>query len=98
MPFGGLKLPSRPEEIVDLQTDGYPMLPDLLRVWERAVSTYHDDILNAVTEAFAAEIEKFSWLTQAYIEGIIQRFVVNLDKAFNYWREEYRNLIQACII
>lgn len=91
-PLTGLKLPSSPEEIIDIHSEGYPIHPDLQQVWEKAIENYAVDIFQAVSEAFAKEIKKFRWLTNEYMQEVIGRFVTDLDTAFNYWREEYSSL------
>lgn len=91
-PLSGLKLPSRPEEILEIDWDKYSILNDLRQTWERAIENYSNEINHAVVEAFAKEIEQFDWFTDLYIEEIINQFVVDLDNAFNYWRNEYISL------
>lgn len=91
-PLTGLKLPSSPDEILDIKSDDYPILPDLKAVWKSAIENYAAEIFQAVSEAFSKEIEKFDWLTNDYIKKVITHFVSDLDKAFTYWREEYASL------
>ncbi|MBW6474423.1 MAG: DEAD/DEAH box helicase [Anaerolineaceae bacterium] len=93
-PLTGLKLPSSPREILKIDHQTYPMFPDLRQTWEDAIQHYVTEIQGAVFEAFSQEIAGFAWMTEAFVDNIIQRFVVEVDQAFNYWREEYHSLYQ----
>lgn len=93
-PLSGLKLPSSPDQIIQIDYKNYPIYPDLRQTWEMAVRNYRPEIRDAVLEAFSQEVENFDWMTETYIDSVIERFVVDLDNAFNYWREEYDHLYQ----
>jgi superfamily II DNA or RNA helicase len=90
--FHGLKLPSSPFEILEIDHDEYPMHPDLRSTWEQAVTRYFPEIQKAVQDAFKKEIDLYDWFDENYVDRIIRNFVNNLDKTFNYWREEYKSL------
>lgn len=91
-PLGGLKLPARPQEILMLDGEHYPIFPDLRQTWESAITNYQPEISQAVLEAFSKECEQFDWLDEAFVKKVIEEFVQNLDKAFDYWRSEYAQL------
>jgi ATP-dependent helicase YprA (DUF1998 family) len=89
----GLKLYSRPRELLDLdKPPAYPLKVDLEKTYRLTVQTKTPQIVAAVQEAFRAEIEAFDWFDQRFIEEIIARFVDALDRAFNRWRLEYSRL------
>ncbi len=92
--LSGLKLPERPSEIFQIDHQQYPMLPDLRNVWETAIHEYATEINHAVKEAFAKEMDLFEWFTEDYIRSVIERFVNDMDNAYNYWRSEYNSLYQ----
>ncbi|PQJ33609.1 hypothetical protein BSZ35_02445 [Salinibacter sp. 10B] len=89
-----VKLPPRPAQILDIDTEGYPMFEDLQREFEEAVSTYRGEIEEAVQTAFSREMERFDWLTESFIRDTIQQFPLALDRTFESWREEYSDLVQ----
>ncbi|MFU8773274.1 MAG: helicase-related protein, partial [Anaerolineales bacterium] len=93
-PLTGLKLPSSPREILKIDHQTYPMYPELRKTWEDAIQHFTAEIQGAVFEAFRQEIAAFDWMTEAFVDHIIERFVVEVDQAFNYWREEYHSLYQ----
>lgn len=90
--MNGLKLPDRASEILSLDSADYPLKPDLRHAWEKAIRDFNVDLNQAVNDAFAKEIETFPWLTGDFINLVINRFVTDLDNAFNYWRDEYIRL------
>jgi len=90
--MSGLKLPEKPAEILDLSSNLFPIKTDLRNDWETAIELYGPDLTKAVNDAFAKEIEKFPWMTAEFIHKTVASFVMDLDNAFNYWREEYRRL------
>jgi len=92
--LAGLKLPSKPYEIIHIDHEHYPMFPDLRQIWEDARQNYAPEIKKAVLDAYSQELEHFEWMTEPYINKVITRFVQDLDNAFTYWREEYHRLYQ----
>ena len=90
--LAGLKLPEKIKEILVLNEEGYPMFPDLKSTWENAIEAYAPELTQAVKEAFRQEMLDFQWLTEEYIRDVIDYFVDDLENAFSYWREEYKNL------
>ena len=92
--FKGLKLPASPNEILKIDHNQYPMLPDLRATWENAIQKYGKQIQAAVIEAFAGEIEHFDWFTPQWVAETISNFVNDLDQALDYWRTEYHSLYQ----
>jgi len=92
--FKGLKLPASPREILAIDHNQYPMLPDLRESWDNAIQKYGHQIQEAVIEAFAGEIEHFDWFTPEWVAETISNFVDDLDQALDYWRTEYHSLYQ----
>ncbi len=90
--LAGLKLPEKIKEILVVKEEGYLMFPDLKSTWEHATETYASELNQAVKEAFHQEMQVFPWFTEEYISAVIANFVQDLDKAFTYWREEYKSL------
>ena len=89
----GLKLYSQPRVLLDLEwAPAYPLKMDLEEAYRLAVQTKAPQILQAVREAFAAEIEAFDWFDRVFIKGTVARFVDDLDQAFDRWRLEYARL------
>lgn len=51
-------------------------------------------ILSSVKHVFRSEMNNLNWFTDKWINDCIVNFVDELDDSFNYWRREYRNLLQ----
>jgi len=84
------KLPTKPCDLLDLEkVRVYPLKPELENEYRRAVRAKQPDIVQAVHEAFAAEIEAFDWFNAAFIEETVVHFLDDLDRAFDRWRREY---------
>ena len=62
-----LRLPSRPCEILDVDTDGYPFFADLKEEFQARIQQQRSAIIGAVKDAFAKEREHFRWLTDGFI-------------------------------
>ena len=89
-----LRLPSRPCEILDVDTDGYPFFADLKEEFQARIQQQRSAIIGAVKDAFAKEREHFQWLTDGFIASTVDGFAEALDSAFNPWRTEYGQLLQ----
>jgi len=87
-----VRLPSKPAEILDLETETLPIYADLQSSLANAIAARAGDIEAAVQTAFASEIDAFSWFNGAFVRETISRFVEKLDRAFDAWREEYQAL------
>ena len=87
------KLRPKPAQILDVDTEGYPMFEDLRENLEEAVARHRDEIEGAVHTAFRSEIEDFDWFDDAFVRETIQQFPDTLDQKFDAWREEYSDLI-----
>ncbi|NLF03372.1 MAG: DUF1998 domain-containing protein, partial [Anaerolineales bacterium] len=86
------KLPGRPLDLLDLSREGYPLYADWEAAYRGGVSRCLSEIVVAVEEAFAGEIAEFGWFDRAFVEGTVQGFVGDLDRALDRWRAEYRRL------
>jgi hypothetical protein len=89
---GGQRLPSRPEELLDLEIANFPLRPDLSDAWRLSIDQNHESICQAVIEAFDKEMHLFEWFTTNLVEGTVRSFVDNLDRAMDRWRTEYQRL------
>lgn len=89
---GGFRLPSRPDELLDLEMDQFPLRADLVSELKTGLARYRQEVITAVQDAFANEMRSFDWFTQEYLERVVDRFVDDLDAAFDRWRSEYTHL------
>jgi len=88
-----LKLPSRPEVLLDIdQPDTYPLKSDLAERYRAAAESRAAEIADAVEAAFATEVASFDWLDRPFTEGRVGHFLQVLDRSFNRWRIEYAPL------
>ncbi|MCS3612547.1 DEAD/DEAH box helicase [Salinibacter ruber] len=86
------KLRPKPKQILDVDTEGYPMFEDLRDDLEGAVTGHLGDIESAVHTAFESEMQRFSWFGDGFVRETIQQFPDTLDRKFDAWREEYADL------
>ena len=86
------KLRPKPKQILEVDTEGYPMFEDLKDDLEEAVTGHLSDIESAVHTAFESEIQRFDWFGDKFVRETIQQFPDALDRKFDAWREEYADL------
>ncbi|GAB4543589.1 MAG: hypothetical protein Kow0063_36900 [Anaerolineae bacterium] len=89
-----VRLPGDPAGLLDLDEEGYPIYPDFRRDLMEAVALRAGEVEAAVETAFVAEMAAFAWFDTAFIQGVVGNFVDRLDRAFDYWRGEYRALVE----
>lgn len=95
---GAEGLPSRPRELLDIDQPLFPLSADWRTVYQDGIQRHFDDIVAAVEEAFAREMqgdlteEGFEWFDRAFVERQVGDFVQNLDGAMDRWRDEYDRL------
>lgn len=86
------RLSSIPQEIIDIDTEDYPMYPSLRDELTRKITSARTRIAASIEETFNEEIEQYAWFDEDYIDEVIMNFVRDLDDAFQYWRSEYTTL------
>ena len=79
---GRQRLPARPDELMDLNSQGYLLHPDLAETWRVHLENHRMEVIEAVSQAFSAEIREFEWFDHPYIEQTVDRFVDHLDPAY----------------
>ncbi|MBA3045306.1 MAG: DEAD/DEAH box helicase [Euryarchaeota archaeon] len=92
-----MRLPSKPYEILNLDHEGenFQMYDSLREEITKHVTASKSRILGSIHEAFASEMEKYpSWFANSFIEETIDGFTDGIDDTFNYWRNEYKNLLR----
>lgn len=89
---GAEKLPSRPQELLDLNQSQFPLYADWRAAYQQGVTHHFHTIVQAVETAFAAEIERFAWFDRDFIETRLLHFLDDLDAALERWRTEYTRL------
>jgi len=88
------RLPSKPEELLDLDSENYPMKKSLKHSLEKKVKSSKNRIISAAKDAFSEEMEIYGWFNDDFLDYVIVDFVNELDSTFNYWRDEYGNLLK----
>ena len=93
----GVKFKSKPEQmlVIEPEENNYEIMPDYRDDLKTAVENNHDEIVQAVKQAFVRERdddEVAEWFTDDLIERQVSNFVHNLDSAFDPWRREYSRL------
>jgi hypothetical protein len=90
----GLKLPQKPKELLNIEREGYPLFVDLEGDLRRGVTSNASAIRSAIEEAFAEEMNRYRWFDDRFVDEAVTGFVDRLDKAFDPWRLEYRQLAE----
>jgi len=86
------KLPTRPNEILDLNTPGLSLFNDLEMGYREDIERHADAIVRATQAAFGQERTDYPWFTDPFIHATVEGFVDHLSDAFDAWRREYRQL------
>jgi hypothetical protein len=89
---GAEKLPSVPQELLDLDATRFPLHASWRRAYQAGIDRYFHAILEAVEQAFAGEMARFDWFDHDSIESTIHSFLDDLDGAMDRWRDEYERL------
>ncbi|HMN15586.1 MAG TPA: helicase-related protein, partial [Bellilinea sp.] len=89
---GAERLPARPDELLDLELENYPLYPDLATAWRAGLERQFVSICQAVYEAFEGEMQQYEWFTRSAVERTVREFIDDLDQAMERWRVEYRRL------
>ena len=88
-----MKLMSGFGKILDVDEDGCPMLPDYKKNLLMSIAEDKAEVLGSVKNAFATEMDGFSWFTPELLERIVDSFVEDFEIALEYWRREYESLL-----
>jgi ATP-dependent helicase YprA (DUF1998 family) len=90
---GSEKLPARPDNLLDLTAlETMPMRADVRLMLETGIARHREQILQAVSEAFAGEMRDFAWFTPEFVAQTVDAFLDRFDQAFDFWRAEYKRL------
>jgi ATP-dependent helicase YprA (DUF1998 family) len=87
------KLPSKVQDLLDIQGQNYPIYPEVRLDWEQKIERYAPEVIRAVEEAFWREMRDFEWLTHDFIQETVSKFVDDLDDKLERWRRVYQNLV-----
>jgi superfamily II DNA or RNA helicase/rRNA maturation protein Nop10 len=87
-----LKLENGFGKILDLEKDGYPMLPDYKSDLSKRINESRSRIMQSVEDAFHNEMKTISWFGAGFIGEVIDSFVSDFENSIDYWRREYVNL------
>jgi hypothetical protein len=86
------RLPGQPRDLLSLDEEGFPLYPDWAAAYRQGIERYFEEIVAAVEEAFAEEMNRFDWFDRGFVERTVRGFVDSLDRAMDRWRLEYRRL------
>lgn len=90
---GAQKLPAQPASLMDFAiVPTLPLLVGFRQSLETNIAHYRDEIIQAVMDAFSEEVGNYAWFTQEFVAQTVDNFILNFDKAFDYWRGEYIRL------
>lgn len=91
-----IQMPLRgaPKEVVDPDDEehNYPLRESVREGFRQKLSAERGAILEAVKRAFEAERKDQRWFDDRFTAEVVDGFVDSLDRAFAYWRAEYRRL------
>ncbi|MBK7386943.1 MAG: DEAD/DEAH box helicase [Methanothrix sp.] len=86
------KVPQKIGEILDIETDELMMRSDFKEALDQAVKARRNDIVRSIMEGFKAEIEEYDWLDEQFIKNVVDRFILDFDRSFDFFRDEYIQL------
>lgn len=90
---GSQKLPPRSDDLLNLtEQETMPLHPELRQQMQASLSRWRSKILDAVGEAFEKEMRDFEWFTPDFVADVVDEFLTEFDKAFDFWRGEYKRL------
>ena len=87
-----IELPRTVPDLLNIEagTDNYAMFTDVRQELQSTLERHRAYILQAVQDAFRIEISRYAWLTPEFVEGTVDGFVENLDRALDEWRADYK--------
>ena len=89
----GVKLESSIGQVLDLEVEGYPVQPGIRQEIEKP----QPDALSDARQLIDREtrLKESSWLTNEWIEQVVEDAPGEFDRAFDRWRELYRQADRA---
>ena len=72
----------------------FPIFHNMRSDLEAGIRGYSKNILESVKRVFHVEINSLSWFNNEWILSVINDFVEQLDRSFDFWRREYWNLLK----
>jgi hypothetical protein len=87
-----VKLKSKPCELINIEDSDLPMFVDIKKNLEDEINNNSRILLDNSILVFKSEMDKYDWLDENFIKGIISKFVEALDHAFSDWRKDYKRL------
>lgn len=87
-----MKLESAIERIIDLESKDLTIYKDLREDFKNKINTMKNEITASILMIFNKEGISLPWLTNEFVENVIESFIPDLEKSFDYWRREYINL------
>jgi superfamily II DNA/RNA helicase len=83
-------------EIMDLtnREKNFPLLDRTIKELNDKINGNKSNLIKAITESFTAEMAQYTWLTVEFIDSEIKMFINELDKTFEPFREDYRNILE----
>jgi superfamily II DNA/RNA helicase len=93
----GARLGSSMNEILDLESNDYPLKPDLksqLTLNQTALDHCAQAIATILADYFCdQDLSKTSWYNPSYITQILSEAIITFDRAGDRWRKLYRDAV-----
>jgi superfamily II DNA or RNA helicase len=87
----GFSLPGKMAQAMDYKDPRhlFPLCPAFRQDLEERLSRHREEALRAVKEAFAKEMRDFPWLDEAFVRGVLEGFLVDMEAELKPWQEAY---------
>jgi superfamily II DNA/RNA helicase len=87
----GFSLPGKMAQALDYEDPRhlFPLRPAFRQDLEERLSRHREEALRAVKEAFAKEMRDFPWLDEAFVRGVLEGFLVDMEAELKPWQEAY---------
>jgi hypothetical protein len=87
----GFSLPGKMAQAMDYKDPRhlFPLCPAFRQDLEEHLSRHREEALRAVKEAFAKEMRDFPWLDEAFVRGVLEGFLVDMEAELKPWQEAY---------
>jgi hypothetical protein len=87
-----MKLENGFGKILDLEKEGYPILPDYKKDLSDRINEARGNIIQAVENAFNKEMGTLPWFDSKFIGEVIDSFIADFEIPIEFWRQEYASL------
>ncbi|MEF8726291.1 MAG: DUF1998 domain-containing protein, partial [Candidatus Bipolaricaulota bacterium] len=87
------KLPTKNYEILDFEhLEELEIFPDIWNSLTNSIQDHKEKIISKIKEAFSREMDQFDWFNESFVERTVDSFMLDLNRSYDWLRDEYRRL------